>query len=89
MHRKARILLSLGKAKVYKSAPFTIQLMYATDEAKQDTAGEKGIIEFSDVKDLLASRKDYRTEAGEAVNSVQLATIYELDTKRKTATTKH
>jgi len=63
--------------------------MYATNEAKQDTASEKGIIEFANVKELLETRKDYRAEAGEAISSAQLATIYELDTKRKTATTKH
>lgn len=34
--RKARILLKEGKAVIYKYNPFTIQLTYATGEAKQD-----------------------------------------------------
>ncbi len=34
--RKARILLKEGKAKVVKRTPFTIQLKYATGEAKQE-----------------------------------------------------
>lgn len=34
--RKARLLLKQGKAKVVKRTPFTIQLLYATGETKQD-----------------------------------------------------
>ena len=34
--RKARILLKEGKAKIVRMKPFTIQLKYATGEAKQD-----------------------------------------------------
>ena len=34
--RKARILLKKGKAIIKKYNPFTIQLTYATGEAKQD-----------------------------------------------------
>lgn len=33
---KARKLLKQGKAKVVKREPFTIQLLYATGETKQD-----------------------------------------------------
>jgi|GEM_PF-658403 len=36
--RKARTLLKEGKAKVVKRTPFTIQLIYATGEAKQEIA---------------------------------------------------
>lgn len=34
--KKARILLKQNKAKIYKHNPFTIQLLYATGETKQD-----------------------------------------------------
>lgn len=36
MQRKARLLLKQGKAKIIGYRPFTIQLTYATGEAKQD-----------------------------------------------------
>ncbi|MEH6849878.1 RRXRR domain-containing protein [Bacillus pseudomycoides] len=34
-HRKARLLLKRGKAKIIEYTPFTIQLQYATGEAVQ------------------------------------------------------
>ena len=91
-HTKARILLKLGKAKVYKNGPFTIQLMYATNETKQDVSigvdSNAKILEFCDVEEL-ANRKDYRREARASESPEQAATIYDLDTKRRMAVTKH
>jgi len=78
----------LGKAKVVKNAPFTIQLMYATSEAKQDASNgvnsDAKVLEFSDIKPIAACGEDEKTE-----NPAQAATIYELDTKRRIAVTKH
>jgi len=78
----------LGKAKVVKNAPFTIQLMYATSETKQDVSigdnSDSKVLEFSDIKEPLAARR----EADETISPVQTATIYELDTKRKKVATK-
>jgi hypothetical protein len=67
--RKARILLKEGKAQVVRRAPFTIQLLYATGEAKQTIvlgidAGYSivGFSAVSEQKELLAGefilRKD-------------------------------
>jgi len=78
----------LGKAKVVKNAPFTIQLMYATSEAKQDASNvnsDAKVLEFSDInKPLVARGEDEKTES-----PAQVATVYELDTKRRIAEPKH
>jgi len=96
-HRKARILLTLGKAKVYKNAPFTIQLMYATEEAKQDdsnssatrinktTALSEKILakDIIEFDDVKEMLTTHRDYHRDAGKASGSATIYELDTNRK------
>ncbi|MHA2218097.1 MAG: RRXRR domain-containing protein, partial [Candidatus Hodarchaeales archaeon] len=72
--RKARILLKEEKAQVVRRAPFTIQLLYATGEAKKsivlgiDTG--YSIIGFSAVseqKELLAGELILRKDVSEKI----------------------
>ncbi len=67
--RKARILLKQGKAKVVKRTPFTIKLMYATGETKQEItlgvdAGSKvvGLSATTDDEELFSSEVILRNE---------------------------
>jgi len=66
---KARKLLKMGKAKVVKRYPFTIQLCYATGETKQDVVlgvdtGYKnvGLSAVSEKKELFSSEMELRTK---------------------------
>jgi len=66
---KARLLLKKGKAKVVKRTPFTIQLVYATGEAKQPVtldvdSGYKhiGLSAVTDKKELFSSEVQLRTD---------------------------
>lgn len=61
--RKARVLLKQGKAKVVKREPFTIQLKYATGEAKQDIT--LGVDAGSDVVGLSATTVKAELYSGE------------------------
>jgi hypothetical protein len=67
--RKARVLLRDGKAKVAQREPFTIQLLYATGEAKQPItlgvdAGSKtiGLSASTEDKELYAAEVKLRTD---------------------------
>lgn len=67
--RKARVLLRDGKAKVVQREPFTIQLLYATGEAKQPItlgvdAGSKtiGVSVSTDDEELYAAEVKLRTD---------------------------
>ena len=67
--RKARLLLKEGKAKVVKREPFTIQLLYATGEAKQDIilgvdAGSKkiGLSATTDKQELFSAELELRND---------------------------
>lgn len=67
--RKARVLLRDGKAKVAQREPFTIQLLYATGEAKQPItlgvdAGSKtiGLSASTDDEELYAAEVKLRTD---------------------------
>jgi len=67
--RKARMLLKEGKAKVVNRTPFTIQLKYATGEAKQEItlgvdAGSKviGISATTEDDELYASEVQLRND---------------------------
>ncbi|MHB1696569.1 MAG: RNA-guided endonuclease IscB [bacterium] len=66
---KAKRLLKVGKAKVVKRTPFTIQLAYATGETKQPVTlgvdpGYKnvGVSAVSDGKELFSSTVELRTD---------------------------
>lgn len=66
---KARKLLKQGKAKVVKREPFTIQLLYATGETKQDItlgvdAGSKiiGLSATTDKKELFSAEVELRND---------------------------
>ena len=59
--RKARVLLKENKVIVIKRAPFTIQLLYATGEAKQNVTlgidsgyGNIGFSAVSNSKELIS-----------------------------------
>lgn len=67
--RKARVLLRDGKAKVVQREPFTIQLLYATGEAKQPItlgvdAGSKtiGSSASTEAEELYAAEVQLRTD---------------------------
>jgi len=67
--QKARKLLEAGKAKVINRTPFTIQLLYATGEAKQDItlgvdSGYKtvGYSAVSGTRELIAGELELRTD---------------------------
>ena len=67
--RKARVLLSRGKAKVKKRTPFTIQLLYPTGEASQlitlgVDSGYKnvGLSAVSEKKELYCTEVELRTD---------------------------
>ena len=66
---KARKLLKQGKAKVVKREPFTIQLLYATGETKQDItlgvdAGSKiiGLSATTDKQELFSAEVELRND---------------------------
>ena len=66
---KARKLLKQGKAKVVKREPFTIQLLYATGETKQDItlgvdAGSKiiGLSATTDKEELFSAEVELRND---------------------------
>ena len=66
---KARKLLKQGKAKVVKREPFTIQLLYATGETKQDItlgvdAGSKiiGLSVTTDKQELFSAEVELRND---------------------------
>ena len=66
---KARKLLKQGKAKVVKKEPFTIQLLYATGETKQDItlgvdAGSKiiGLSATTDKQELFSAEVELRND---------------------------
>lgn len=66
---KARKLLKQGKAKVIKKEPFTIQLLYATGETKQDItlgvdAGSKmiGLSATTDKEELFSAEVELRND---------------------------
>lgn len=66
---KARLLLKKGKAKVVKRTPFTIQLVYATGEAKQPVTLDVdsgyayvGISAVTDKKELFSAELQLRTD---------------------------
>ncbi len=66
---KARKLLKQGKAKVVKREPFTIQLLYATGETKQDItlgvdAGSKiiGLSATADKQELFSAEVELRND---------------------------
>lgn len=67
--RKAKLLLKAGKAKVFRRTPFTIQLMVATGETKQEIslgvdAGSKtmGISATTRIKVLIEADVKLRTD---------------------------
>lgn len=67
--RKARMLLKEGKARVYRRSLFTIQLLYATGETKQEIvlgvdAGSKhiGISVVTEKKELLSAEVELRKD---------------------------
>ena len=61
--RNARILLKQGKAKVVKREPFTVQLNYATGEAKQEIT--LGVDSGSDTIGLSATTEETELYSGE------------------------
>jgi N6-L-threonylcarbamoyladenine synthase len=67
--RKARLLLKQKKAKIVCYSPFTIQLLYATGETKQEItlgvdAGSKtiGLSAVSDKQELFSAEVKLRTD---------------------------
>ena len=63
--REARILIGDGKAKVVKRTPFTIQLKYATGEAKQEIT--LGVDTGSKTVGLSATTKTEELYASETI----------------------
>jgi N6-L-threonylcarbamoyladenine synthase len=74
--RKAKILLKSGEAKVIKRTPFTIQLLHASGETKQDVtlgvdAGSKtiGLSATTDKKELFSAEIQLRTDIVDLLSS--------------------
>ena len=74
--RKARILLKQGKAKVVRRTPFTIQLLYATGETKQEItlgvdAGSKvvGLSATTDDEELFSSEVILRNDIVDLIST--------------------
>ena len=75
-HGKVKHLLKEGKAKVIKRCPFTIQLLYATDNYKQDItlgidAGSKtiGLSATTDTKEVYAGEVELRNDIVELLST--------------------
>ena len=75
-HGKVKHLLKEGKAKVVKRCPFTIQLLYATDNYKQDItlgidAGSKmiGLSATTDTKEVYAGEVELRNDIVELLST--------------------
>jgi len=73
---KARKLLKQGKAKVVKREPFTIQLLYATGETKQDItlgvdAGSKiiGLSATTDKQELFSAEVELRNDIVDLIST--------------------
>ena len=73
--RKARVLIKQNKAKVVSCKPFTIQLKYATGEAKQKTTlgvdtGAKyvGYSVTTQTKELISGQVELRTDVSEKLS---------------------
>ncbi len=74
--RKARLLLKQGKAKVVRRTPFTIQLLYATGETKQEItlgvdAGSKkiGLSATTDKEELFSAEVELRTNIVDLIST--------------------